>query len=231
MTAEHPLSRRIAAVLALDPRAGAIEFDGQWISWGQSAASAAHIAAVADDPHGHNASGRDAAAQPARTCGRPARRADRRRIRRRHQPRPRRRPHQGRHRRARCAGHPRRARRSRRHGRLCRSVGRGGAHRRHAGPQRDRRSRAADRPGGTARGRGADADQRHHRPAQAHRPHLRHAGSQRAGSGTRGLAAADRTAPRRRDRQRAAGAHRRGVPGAAVRRPRQGPSCCSTDST
>ena len=42
----HPLSRRIAAVLELDPGARAIEYEGRWSSWGQLAASAARVAAI-----------------------------------------------------------------------------------------------------------------------------------------------------------------------------------------
>lgn len=33
----HPLSRRITDVLALETSARAIQFDGQWSSWGRSA--------------------------------------------------------------------------------------------------------------------------------------------------------------------------------------------------
>lgn len=40
----HPLSRRIQHVLALDPGARAIEFDGQWLSWGQLSALSRRIA-------------------------------------------------------------------------------------------------------------------------------------------------------------------------------------------
>jgi acyl-CoA synthetase (AMP-forming)/AMP-acid ligase II len=40
----HPLSRRIQHVLALDPGARALEFDGQWLSWGQLSALSRRIA-------------------------------------------------------------------------------------------------------------------------------------------------------------------------------------------
>jgi acyl-CoA synthetase (AMP-forming)/AMP-acid ligase II len=39
----HPLSQRIENVLELDPTAGAIEFDGQWFTWGQLGTLARHI--------------------------------------------------------------------------------------------------------------------------------------------------------------------------------------------
>ena len=42
----HPLSRRIAAVLDLDPGAHAIEYEGRWSSWGQLAAAAARVAEI-----------------------------------------------------------------------------------------------------------------------------------------------------------------------------------------
>ena len=42
----HPLTRRIADVLDMQPGAHAIEFGGQWISWAQVAASAQRIAAI-----------------------------------------------------------------------------------------------------------------------------------------------------------------------------------------
>ena len=71
---------------------------------------------------------------------------------------------------------------------------------------------------GQTRCRGADVDQRHHRSAEADRSHLRHAGAQRDGSRAGTVADADRGPKRCRDRQRAAGAHRRRVPGAAMRR-------------
>jgi long-chain acyl-CoA synthetase len=41
--AEHPLSRRIADVLGLQPDAPAVEFDGRWLSWEQVAGLAHHI--------------------------------------------------------------------------------------------------------------------------------------------------------------------------------------------
>ena len=66
-------------------------------------------------------------------------------------------------------------------------------------------------------GRGADADQRHDRSAETDRPHLRHAGAQRDRADSDRRSVADRAARWRRDRERPAGAHRRGVPGAAMR--------------
>jgi long-chain acyl-CoA synthetase len=42
----HPLSRRIADVLALQPDAQAIEYDGQWVSWGEVRGSAQRIASL-----------------------------------------------------------------------------------------------------------------------------------------------------------------------------------------
>jgi long-chain acyl-CoA synthetase len=42
----HPLSQRIADVLDLQPDAHAIEYDGQWFSWGQVAAAARRIASL-----------------------------------------------------------------------------------------------------------------------------------------------------------------------------------------
>ncbi|MCW1819701.1 AMP-dependent synthetase [Mycolicibacterium conceptionense] len=42
----HPLSQRIDDVLDLDPAANAIQYDGQWYTWGQVAAPARRIAAV-----------------------------------------------------------------------------------------------------------------------------------------------------------------------------------------
>lgn len=42
----HPLSRRIDAVLDLDPAAHAIQFDGRWATWGQVATLARRISAV-----------------------------------------------------------------------------------------------------------------------------------------------------------------------------------------
>ncbi|MEN4396576.1 class I adenylate-forming enzyme family protein [Mycolicibacterium senegalense] len=42
----HPLSQRIDDVLDLDPAANAIQYDGQWYTWGQVAAPARLIAAV-----------------------------------------------------------------------------------------------------------------------------------------------------------------------------------------
>ena len=46
---DHPLSRRIADVLTLDPAAGAIESDGQWISWGTLADAARGIGDLVSD--------------------------------------------------------------------------------------------------------------------------------------------------------------------------------------
>jgi acyl-CoA synthetase (AMP-forming)/AMP-acid ligase II len=42
----HPLSRRIADVLALQPNAAAIEYNGKWSTWGEVAGFANRIAAV-----------------------------------------------------------------------------------------------------------------------------------------------------------------------------------------
>lgn len=42
----HPLSRRIDDVLALDPAARAIQFDGRWFTWGQVGSLARHISAL-----------------------------------------------------------------------------------------------------------------------------------------------------------------------------------------
>ncbi|OBH52580.1 class I adenylate-forming enzyme family protein [Mycobacterium sp. E2479] len=42
----HPLVRRIADVLGLQPDSHAIEYGGQWVSWSQVAASAQRIAAI-----------------------------------------------------------------------------------------------------------------------------------------------------------------------------------------
>jgi acyl-CoA synthetase (AMP-forming)/AMP-acid ligase II len=44
---DHPLTRRIADVLGLQPEANAIEYDGQWFSWGQVGETARRIAARA----------------------------------------------------------------------------------------------------------------------------------------------------------------------------------------
>jgi long-chain acyl-CoA synthetase len=41
---DHPLSRRIAAVLDLDPDAQAVEYEGRWVSWGQLRAASRGIA-------------------------------------------------------------------------------------------------------------------------------------------------------------------------------------------
>jgi long-chain acyl-CoA synthetase len=41
--ADHPLGRRIADVLDLQPQAPAIEYDGRWLSWGQIAETAHRI--------------------------------------------------------------------------------------------------------------------------------------------------------------------------------------------
>ncbi|MDH6197065.1 acyl-CoA synthetase (AMP-forming)/AMP-acid ligase II [Mycobacterium frederiksbergense] len=43
----HPLSRRIDEVLDLDPAAPAIQYDGQWFTWGQIATLARRIGALA----------------------------------------------------------------------------------------------------------------------------------------------------------------------------------------
>lgn len=44
----HPLSKRIADVLALQPTASAIEYNGQWSTWGEVAGLANRIAAVGE---------------------------------------------------------------------------------------------------------------------------------------------------------------------------------------
>jgi long-chain acyl-CoA synthetase len=44
--ADHPLSRRIADVLDLQPGANAIEYGGQWHSWGQVGAAARRVASL-----------------------------------------------------------------------------------------------------------------------------------------------------------------------------------------
>ncbi len=46
MTTDHPLRRRIAGVLSLQPDAPAIEFDGQWSTWGQLADLTHHIGSL-----------------------------------------------------------------------------------------------------------------------------------------------------------------------------------------
>jgi long-chain acyl-CoA synthetase len=43
---DHPLSRRLADVLALQPDAAAIEYDGHWSTWRRVAALAQHITAL-----------------------------------------------------------------------------------------------------------------------------------------------------------------------------------------
>jgi long-chain acyl-CoA synthetase len=48
----HPLSQRIADVLDLQPEAHAIEYEGQWISWGQVGDVARRIASLAADHPG-----------------------------------------------------------------------------------------------------------------------------------------------------------------------------------
>ena len=73
----------------------------------------------------------------------------------------------------------------------------------------------ADRP---AWGRGADADQRNDRAAQASRPHLRHAGAQPDRRQARGVGAPTTLRRGVAIVNRPTGAHRRRVPGAAVRR-------------
>lgn len=47
----HPLSRRIADVLDLQPASNAIEYGGQWFSWAQISATAQRVASVAAE-HG-----------------------------------------------------------------------------------------------------------------------------------------------------------------------------------
>ena len=44
---DHPLSRRITDVLALQPDAAAIEYDGHWSTWRELAALANTIKALA----------------------------------------------------------------------------------------------------------------------------------------------------------------------------------------
>ena len=109
MMAEHPLSQRIADVLGLQPDAPAMEYDRQWVSWGQLGDTGrADRALVGRRPTTRSES--CCATGPATwrrflgvlLC---------RRHRRRHQPGPRRRTHQGRHRRAWAAADHRRARR------------------------------------------------------------------------------------------------------------------------
>jgi long-chain acyl-CoA synthetase len=51
VTADHPLSRRIADVLELQPRADALEYGGRWHSWGAIRDEAWRIAALVGD-HG-----------------------------------------------------------------------------------------------------------------------------------------------------------------------------------
>ncbi|OBK12651.1 class I adenylate-forming enzyme family protein [Mycobacterium asiaticum] len=48
--AVHPLSRRIADVLDLQPDSSAVEYDGEWLSWGQIGAAARHIASLSQGP-------------------------------------------------------------------------------------------------------------------------------------------------------------------------------------
>ncbi|MGH3580709.1 MAG: class I adenylate-forming enzyme family protein [Mycobacterium sp.] len=45
----HPLSRRIGEVLDLDPTAGAIQYDGDWSTWGQVGAAARCLGALTGD--------------------------------------------------------------------------------------------------------------------------------------------------------------------------------------
>ncbi|MBI3224210.1 MAG: AMP-binding protein [Mycolicibacterium cosmeticum] len=45
----HPLSRRIGEVLDLDPTAGAIQYDGEWSTWGQISAAARRLGALTGD--------------------------------------------------------------------------------------------------------------------------------------------------------------------------------------
>ncbi|MGE2726005.1 AMP-binding protein [Mycolicibacterium pulveris] len=49
MSTDHPLRRRISAVLGLQPDARAIEYDGQWFSWAQVNELAQRIASVGVD--------------------------------------------------------------------------------------------------------------------------------------------------------------------------------------
>ncbi|RDH79509.1 long-chain fatty acid--CoA ligase [Mycolicibacterium moriokaense] len=46
--ADHPLPRRIAAVLDLAPEASAVEYDGQWVTYGQIATMARRVASLVD---------------------------------------------------------------------------------------------------------------------------------------------------------------------------------------
>jgi acyl-CoA synthetase (AMP-forming)/AMP-acid ligase II len=55
--AVHPLSRRIAEVLDLQPGAAAIEYDGHWLSWDQIGAAAWHMASLAAEHRGNPAIG------------------------------------------------------------------------------------------------------------------------------------------------------------------------------
>lgn len=45
----HPLGQRIADVLNLQPDSNAIEYDGQWVSWGRVGDTAARVASLAAD--------------------------------------------------------------------------------------------------------------------------------------------------------------------------------------
>ena len=45
---DHPLSRRIAHVVDLQPDARALEFDGEWISWGRLASVARSVGSLVD---------------------------------------------------------------------------------------------------------------------------------------------------------------------------------------
>ena len=45
----HPLSRRIADVLGLQPDAPALEYEGRWVSWGELRALADRICSLVGD--------------------------------------------------------------------------------------------------------------------------------------------------------------------------------------
>jgi long-chain acyl-CoA synthetase len=45
----HPLSRRIADILGLQPKAPALEYEGHWVSWGELSAMADRICALVGD--------------------------------------------------------------------------------------------------------------------------------------------------------------------------------------
>jgi long-chain acyl-CoA synthetase len=52
LMSDHPLSRRIAHVVDLQPDAPALEFDGEWISWGQLATMARSVGSLVDQYSG-----------------------------------------------------------------------------------------------------------------------------------------------------------------------------------